>query len=276
MVFMPFIKPRHQLVPYVNNYLLFHVNLRHALPGQLIKPVPPDATQSLFFYPRSEVKTIVNGTGETRTAPPSIFVGNQTSRVNIEFGIDHLIIQVCFRPGFLFHLLDRMPISQFQHKEISAEFLSPPEMKNLNQRLAESTDYRQMIVLIEEYLLARIASLKINARPIDKAIVFLKESKAPVPLDWLASEACLSPRQFERAFFERLGMSPKFFARINRFDHAFKMKAAQPHLNWLAIAEECNYYDLSHLMRDFKQFGEVTPSLLMAQEKASPDRLFTA
>jgi AraC-like DNA-binding protein len=272
MVFLPSIRPRHELDPYVKNFLLSHVNLRDARADQRLRPVPPDANQSLFFYPRNQVNVIVNSTGEKRKSAASIFVGNQTSRLNIEFGDDHLIIQVCFKSGFLYHLLG-MPIQEFNHKEINAEFLSSPEIKILNEQLSELSDYRKMIALIENYLLHRIASLKIKTRPIDKAITYLKDNRGQVSLDWLANEACLSARQFERTFYDRTGMSPKFFARVTRFDNAFKLKTAQPSMNWLAVAEASGYFDFSHLMRDFKQFAEVTPSLLMAQEMASPDRV---
>ena len=68
-----------------------------------------------------------------------------------------------------------------------------------------------------------------------------------------------------------MGMSPKFYARIARFDKAFRMKTRQPQLDWLDVAYACGYFDFSHLMRDFRQFAEVTPSLLMAQNIASAD-----
>lgn len=271
MVFLPHILPHPALRPYVKNYLLLHVHLQDVPVHQRIKPVPPDAEQSLFFYPRSDVRVITNSTAETRTSASSIFVGKQTSRINIQFGDDHLIIQVCFRPGFLYQFLGKRPIRMFQDEELNAEDLTDAAMKTLNEQLREETDYRQMIARIESYLLKQITRLPTELRPIDRAIVALRNTEKLLSLDWLADQACLSSRQFERQFQERMGMSPKFYARIARFDRAFKLKAQQPQLDWLDIAYACGYFDFSHLMRDFRQFAEVTPSLLMAQEMASPD-----
>lgn len=273
MSFFPHIQPHPALRPYVRHYLLLHIQLGSISPDQRIKPIPPDAEQSLFFYPRSAAKTVVNRNGETRTNPSSIFVGQQTSRINILFGEDHLIIQVCFRPGFLYQLLGGMSATEFQDKEIDAECLMDNGINELNNRLREETDYRRMIDHIEAYLLKKINSLarSLPLQPIDKVILAIKDTNRPLSLDWLADQACLSSRQLERKFQERLGMSPKFYARIARFDRAFKLKLQQPHLDWLDIAYACGYFDYSHLMRDFRQFAEVSPTMLMTQNTASPD-----
>ena len=272
MIFLPNVLPHPALRSYVKHYLLMHVGMKNIPEQQRIKPVPPDAEQSIYFYPRSDVKTIVNSTTETQTAAPSIIVGKQTSRVNIQFGEDHLIIQVCFQPGFLYQFLGKIPVSLFQDKEIDAADLMGRDMAELNERLREETDYRRMLGLIDAFLLKKISGLQTDRHPIDRAIVALKNSEKPLSLDWLADQACLSTRQFERKFQDRMGMSPRFFSRIARFDRVFKLKVQHPHLDWLDVAYNCGYYDFSHLMRDFRQFAEVTPSMLMAEEMSSPDR----
>lgn len=272
MIFLPNVLPHPALRPYVKHYLLLHVGLKGIPENQRIKPVPPDAKQSIFFYPRSDVKTIINSTTETRTAAPSIIVGKQTSRINIQFGEDHLIIQVCFQPGFLYQFLGKTPINLFQDEEINAADMLGRDMAELNERLQEETDYQRMLGLIDAFLLKKISTVQTDRHPIDQAIIALRNSEEPLSLDWLAEQACLSTRQFERKFQERMGMSPKFYTRIVRFDRVFKLKAQHPHLDWLDVAYAFGYFDFSHLMRDFRQFAEVTPSMLMAQEMRSPDR----
>lgn len=272
MVFLPYILPQPALRPYVKHFMVLHLKL-HDVPAHLrIKPYPPDADQMLYFYPRSEVKVIVNNNGDVRSSPGSIFVGQQTDRINLQFGEDHLIIQACLQPGFLHLFLDKMPMKLFNSKELDAESVSDADMKFLNEQLQEETDYYRMVAHIEAYLLNKLKRKKIEYQPIDQVIGFLKITKKAVSLDWLADQACLSPRQFERKFQERMGVSPKFYARIVRFDKAFKMKLQQPQLDWLDVAYRCGYFDYAHMMRDFREFAEVTPSMLLAQDSVSPDR----
>jgi AraC-like DNA-binding protein len=270
MIFMPHIIPAPALRPYIRNYFLLHVSMKTVSEKHRIKPMPPDADQSLFFYPRSRVAAISNHNGEKRDSAPSIFVAQQTTRMNIQLNDDHLIIQVCFQPGFIYQFLGRIPVREFQGKEIDAEYLSDQGIKILNEQLRETADYQKMIWLIENYLLNRLNNIKISMLPIDRAIFALRNSKSPLSLAWLADQACLSHRQFERNFTERIGMSPKFYARIARFDRAYKLKLQAPERDWLDVAYQCGYFDFSHLMRDFRQFAEVTPSLLIAQDSLLP------
>ena len=93
-------------------------------------------------------------------------------------------------------------------------------------------------------------------------------------LDWLAKEACLSAKQFERNFNDRIGINPKYFARIIRFDKVFRMKNAFPNKDWLSIALDCGYYDYQHLVRDYKEFTGMTPANFYMQDTQSPERKF--
>ncbi len=269
---MPNILPHPALRPYIKHYFLLHIFLNNIPDEQRVKPIPPDADQSLFFYPRSEVKVITNRTKESRTSAPSVFVAQQTTRINIQFGEDHLIIQVCFHPGFMYKMLGKIPINELKGQEIDAELFTDDELKVLNKQLRDTVDYKTMIDLIEAYFLKRLAKLKIEILPIDKAISCLKYSTKPMSLDWLANQACLSNRQFERNFVHRMGMSPKFYTRIARFDRAFKMKQHNADISWLNIAYNCGYFDFSHLMKDFSQFAEVTPTLMIEEDIESPDK----
>ena len=65
-----------------------------------------------------------------------------------------------------------------------------------------------------------------------------------------------------------MGLAPKLYARIVRFDQAFRLKERQPGLDWLAVAVQTGYYDYRHLVRDFKEFAGVTPPQLLAAETA--------
>jgi transcriptional regulator GlxA family with amidase domain len=87
-------------------------------------------------------------------------------------------------------------------------------------------------------------------------------------IDSLAAAACLSARQFERSFVERVGMGPKLYSRIVRFDRAFRLKEREPAADWLSVALACGYYDYRHLVRDFRDFAGVTPPALLAAENA--------
>ena len=84
---------------------------------------------------------------------------------------------------------------------------------------------------------------------------------------------CLCPKQFEKNFIQQIGIAPKFFARISRFNKAsFEKKENNKELNWLQIAIYTGYHDYQHLVKDFKQFAGTTPNSLIQENTASPEK----
>lgn len=88
------------------------------------------------------------------------------------------------------------------------------------------------------------------------------------------AEAVGWSRQHLRSrFVAELGLSPKLFARVVRFERARRIlltpqpTAAGPDL--AAVAASCGYYDQSHLTRDFVELAGCPPGQLVAEELPS-------
>jgi transcriptional regulator GlxA family with amidase domain len=100
-----------------------------------------------------------------------------------------------------------------------------------------------MIEIVENYLLCKIKKAKTEPHHLDRVANLLFTTPSHFSLDYLADQACLSPRQFERKFIERIGVSPKLYSRISRFYQAFSFKEANPTVDWLTVALNFGYYD---------------------------------
>ena len=72
-------------------------------------------------------------------------------------------------------------------------------------------------------------------------------------------------RQFERRFQYQVGMRPKLYARIARFEAALDAKARARNKSWTEIAHEFGYHDQMHLVHDFGQFSGETPGTLLTE-----------
>ena len=80
----------------------------------------------------------------------------------------------------------------------------------------------------------------------------------------LSSSCCLGKKQFEREFNLHIGMNPKEYARIVRFQKALKqMQHQQGRINQADLAYTCGYADQSHLIREFKKLCGYTPLSLL-------------
>jgi transcriptional regulator GlxA family with amidase domain len=71
-------------------------------------------------------------------------------------------------------------------------------------------------------------------------------------------------RQFERRFIQQVGMRPKLFARIARFESALESRARSVTRSWTDVAHEFGYFDQMHLVHDFAEFTGQTPTDTLA------------
>jgi AraC-like DNA-binding protein len=268
-MFFRIVPPTPALRPFVQHYLLVHVRYDGKDPSQATKPMPPAPQQCLYFYPRGGVRTFHHKENKFVALPNSILVGPQVSRLDLHFPAEHLVVCAAFLPGGLHRLLG-VPVAEMLDYSVESRALLGPALGEVEARLVEAPDYATMLAVVETYLLRMLRRLRPHTeRPIDRLLpLLLPSGRLGASLDHLAAEACLSPRQFERNFMARVGLSPKMFARIARFDRAFRLKERVPGLDWLAVAVQCGYYDYRHLVRDFREFAGTTPPQLLAAETA--------
>ncbi|GAA4414067.1 hypothetical protein GCM10023187_43080 [Nibrella viscosa] len=134
----------------------------------------------------------------------------------------------------------------FSSNELTGEFCDAEsvissELKSVNDRIANSGDYFEMIKHVETFLLGKLPKIKVSNHPIDKIGQLLTYNPNPFSLDWIADQANLSPRQFERKFSERIGIGPKLYSRISKFFLTLDFKEQKPEIDWLTVALHYGY-----------------------------------
>jgi AraC-like DNA-binding protein len=84
-----------------------------------------------------------------------------------------------------------------------------------------------------------------------------------LPLDdWLDS-APVGSRQVQRLFQQQVGVSPKRFWRVRRFETALRTRKAEPEATWGDIAANLGYHDQMHLVHDFRDLAGASPTLAL-------------
>ena len=80
-----------------------------------------------------------------------------------------------------------------------------------------------------------------------------------VRMDELCELSHTSIRQLDRLFRRHLGLSPKAFARVVRFQRALSLLRTDPGCTLAAVAATCGYYDQPHFVREFKAYAGAVP-----------------
>jgi len=77
---------------------------------------------------------------------------------------------------------------------------------------------------------------------------------------YVAGVLGLSRRRFIELFTEDVGMTPKRYSMVRRFQRALAMATQSQSATWSQIAHECGYFDQSHLCRDWAEFTGMSPA----------------
>ena len=62
-----------------------------------------------------------------------------------------------------------------------------------------------------------------------------------------------------------MGITPKRFARVARFQNALDARVRMPGRSWLDIAVNAGYHDQMHLIHDFEALSGFTPTLMLTK-----------
>jgi AraC-like DNA-binding protein len=131
------------------------------------------------------------------------------------------------------------------------------------ERVAATPDGEGALACFEAALGALFPdSAELNS-PIARAVARLRQSGGNASIARLASEVGLGRRQFERRFHTEVGLPPRLFGRIVRFQRAFRAIGGE---SGAAVAARCGYADQAHLVREIRRFAGRTPTLLAEAE----------
>ena len=70
---------------------------------------------------------------------------------------------------------------------------------------------------------------------------------------------CFWYSKSEQRFHESVGITPKRFCRIQRFQTVPDRMVEHEPIQWVNVALDNGYFDQTHLIRNFREFTGVTP-----------------
>jgi AraC-like DNA-binding protein len=128
---------------------------------------------------------------------------------------------------------------------------------DLREQLCAARSHSARFRILERALLEALEKRRVDAR-MQWAASRLSTGTERVR-DVVASSG-LSHRYFVSLFRDTVGMTPKLFSRVQRFQRALEAFQKPASASWARVASDSGYYDQAHLIRDFAEFAACTPS----------------
>ena len=169
------------------------------------------------------------------------------------------VMGVHFKPGGAFPFLGILA-DELADSHLNLESLWGRQACDFREMLAEETSPTRKFRLLERLLLSRLSHSHERHPAVSLALEGLRLNNSRAIVRKLARAAGLSDRRFIDVFRVEVGLKPKLFNRVQRFQRVLQIVHRVPGPDWGELALDHGYFDQSHLIRDFFEFSGFTPA----------------
>ena len=254
--------PGQHLAPYVECYYIWeqkHTVSSTSHPIQIESP--PTGFGSFVFNLGTPYSVETSQRGIIQTTPEAFITGQATRQYRLFLPGEICMVGVVFRPAGISSLFG-LSMVEFGDERIALTDVLDKSIQFLAEQLMEAASHTARITILEQFLSFQLLKRNLQPDRIDYTANLIVAQKGIINLTTLADEAFLCRRQFERKFLQRVGVSPKFYARIRRISYLCSLLASQRWQisDWQDLIVRCGYYDQSHFIKEFTEFTGKNPS----------------
>ena len=196
--------------------------------------------------------------------------GAFSESIIIEPREDVSVLGVHFRPGGAFPFLG-LPAGELADQQVDLSELWGSAALELRERLCAAASPEERFATVASQLLAPLQERPRRHPAVTHALRSFAEDETARVAD-LADGVGLSQRRFIELFTAEVGLTPKRYQRICRFQRARALAHRLPEPDWTEVAFACGYYDQSHLIHDFQAFAGLSPGAYLRQRsEPAPD-----
>ncbi|MBO0933351.1 DUF6597 domain-containing transcriptional factor [Fibrella aquatilis] len=251
-------KPAPYLAPFVECY--FDWSTDGPLGAPLRIESPPTGFASMVFTYSDPYQVRVGQ--HTTVAPPAFLTGQATQQYELHVSGRIGMTGIVFRPAGLSTLFG-LPMHEFTDQRLPLADVLGTSVTYLYEQLGECPTSSGRAALLEQFLNRQFLRRGDCFDRTDFAANLIVDKFGVLTVNELLDELYVCRRQFERQFLQKVGVSPKYYARIRRVGYVCAQLATQRWQihDWQDFIFRAGYYDQSHFIREFTQFTGKRPTL---------------
>lgn len=249
-----FYKPKPPLSKFVDNFWLYE-----GYEQQNTERILPTGTLELAINLRQNELRFYDAECPENCSRLSGAVVSGASGRGFTPGVAAFIIGVHFKPGGAFPFLG-LPACELADTHVDLETLWGSSAGRLRERLCEARTATERFQLLHEALMGRLCDRVEQHYAVSAALEMFEKNQAVPRVREAAKYLNLSQRRFIQVFKAEVGMTPKLFSRIQRFQQTRSFIQRNPSINWAGLAADLGYFDQSHFIREFLEFSGLSPT----------------
>jgi len=189
----------------------------------------------------------------------SLLSGVQSRFQIIDTSEQEHVAGVAFKPGGTVPFV-RGPAHEATDADIPLEALwGRRRTTSLRERLLDGSSVDAKLDALEAELLAMWTPLGLHPA-VTFALAAFDRMPTTTSVARVTDEVGLSAKRFIERFKIDVGMTPKRYCRIRRFQRALARVNGGRLVDWTRVALDCGYFDQAHFIHDFRSFAGLTPT----------------
>ena len=184
--------------------------------------------------------------------------GIRTRPISISAGWGEPMLVVGLSPSAARRILD-LPMYLLADRVIEAEAVFGPEIYHLRERLTNTSAIADCFRIVDSWITRRLGNSVEEPAWLRQAAATIATDPTLRRIDWYARKVGVSGKHLSQTFREHIGISPKQYQRVHRFQTLVRSVAGNGSPDWVGLAHECGLYDQSHLISEFRHFSGFSP-----------------
>jgi AraC-like DNA-binding protein len=253
-------QPQPQLAAIIEHYWYSKIDLTQSL----LQVYPTPILQGMTFNFRKLKEKHSLGNRDLVLDKQVYLFGQPTGYRNVETSDEGIeIIGVKFQPLGIARITG-INMREMADNIFPAEDIWGREIELLCDQMQSLADVEQSISVLENFLLKKYHQINLHYRSqqVEQVLELLSTSRGATRMTELQRTTNITRKTLERSFYNYLGVSPKRYAQIVRFNAAKSLIELNPKIQYAEIAYQLGYFDHSHFISEFKRFAGVTPGVM--------------
>lgn len=235
----------------------------YTLPHARERLLPTGTTELVINLREDRIETFSGNDPSPQTFRGGVVCGPHSEFFVIDTSQEETIIGVHFKPGGAFPFF-KLPANELHNLHASLEDLWGAAAYELRERLLSVAAPEMRLRLLERFLLTRLAKPLTRHPAVSFALNEFHQVPQARTIAGVTEQIGLSARRFIQVFSEQVGLTPKLYCRVQRFQEVLRQVGTQGEVDWAAVAASCGYFDQAHFIHDFQTFSGFTPTAWLA------------
>lgn len=193
------------------------------------------------------------------------FSGIPNHYITIPSGKDSEMFIINFHKGKAYPFV-QMPLYELTDSVVDGDLVLTDEIMDLREMIQEEPLINKKFITVEQFLIKKFCRKLIINPFIDFAVNTILASPGQMSMLQISNKVGYSQKHLIKIFKDHVGLTPKGFLKIIRFQKAVEDIHTVKTQDWTAIALDSGYYDQAHFINDFKLFSGFTPKQYSQQQ----------